>query len=459
MGDKVETLERERVDLKLAKFAVETRYFDIPRDLVVYLKHLVLKGVADMIAGASMPHSKKMAALMKKRRTSGDAGVIGFGFETSLWDAVFLNSFFAHAAELEDCAFTDANGRTSGPSWIITVLPVVLGVAQKLKLSGKDTILAFAVGLEVIRRTCLSNTQHMGLMQGPGAIGPAVAAAKALGLNIDEMRSAMGLAISAPYVAIVNYGTTAHFFESALQSKQGVMAAEMAKQGLTGNCDLQRYLSLLVGEDKERSKEMTVDLGSRWLAGDFWIKKFPCSFGAHKSLDLVIELRKKHNLSYEDVEAIETTSRLDRPNPKDAEEAQVSIQHTLGAAILDGDYNLGHLSDEALFGSRMREARAKVRTIPAADGSLLTGAPDRIVIRMKDGREFSGERAFPIGSYQDRMTEGQHRDLYRKFAAGVLSPAHIEKTADMILALDELNDIEELLDILTFRHRTPASRA
>lgn len=450
-------VENERVDVQLAKFAVETRYFDIPADLVVFLKHLVLKGVADMVAGASMPHSKKMTALMKERKTSGDAGVIGFGFQTSLWDAVFLNSFFAHAAELEDDAFTDADYRPSGPAWIITVLPVVLGVAQKLKLSGKDTILAFAVGLEVIRRTCLSSTFHRGLMQGPGAVGPAVAASKALGLNIDEMRSAMGLAISAPYVAIVNYGTTGHYFESALQSKQGVMAAEMAKQGLTGNCDLPRYLSLLVGEDKERSKEMAVDLGSRWLASDFWIKKFPCSFGAHKSLDLVIELRKKHNLSYDDVETIETTSRLDRPNPKDAEEAQVSIQHTLGAAILDGDYNLSHLTDEGLFGSRMKEARAKVKIVPGAQGSLLTGTPDRIVIRMKDGREFAEERAFPIGSYKDRMTEGQQRDLYRKFTAGVLSTEHIEKTADMILNLEELNDIEELMDILTFRHRAAAS--
>ncbi|MFC1925024.1 MmgE/PrpD family protein [Chloroflexota bacterium] len=454
----MQTIKSKRVDIKLAKFAVETRYSDIPEDMVVFMKHVTLKGIANIVAGGSLPASRKLGALMRDRRSPGDVGVIGYGFRTSLWDAVFLHGFFAHAAELEDDAFSDADGGFSGPSWTITTIPLLLSLSEKLRLSGNDFILALAVGLEVHRRTCLSTIWHRGLMLGPGAIGPAVAASKALGLNLDQTRSAMGLAQSAPFVQFTNYGTDGHFVESALQSLQGIMAAEMAKQGLTGNPDLIGYLSPLLGEEMVNAKAMVAGLGRRWLARDFWLKKYPCSFGAHCSIDILLELRKQHDLSYEEVETIETSARLDKPEPKNAEEAQVSIQHILGAAMRDGDFNLSHFTDVAFADPAYKQARSKVRIVLDANrAGLLSGQPDRVVIRMKDGREFAGERAYPIGSYKDRLTEDQVRDLYRKFTAGVLTAKHIEKTAEMVLNLEKLNDTEELMDILTFRHRTATS--
>lgn len=456
----MKTTENEGIDVQLARFAVDTKYSDIPEDMVMFAKHLALKCVADIVAGASMPASRKLAALVRARNTPGDAGVVGYGFRSSLWDAVFLNAFFAHAAELEDDAFQNADYLPSGASWTITVGPLLLSVAEKLRLSGKDLILALVVGLEVHRRTCLSHTLHRGIMLGPGAMGPAVAASKALGLNIDQTLAAMGLATSAPFIAMANYGTDAHFFESALQSMQGVIAAEMAKQGMIGKPDLAAYLYGLLGKEEVDVKAMGADLGSRWLAKDFWIKKYPCSFGAHCAADLAIELREQHDLPYQEVETIEVSTALDFPQPRTIEQAQVSVQHVLAVAICDGDVNLSHFTEEALVDPVYEQVRSKVRIVapPELETRRLFDRPERVVIRMKDGREFSGERSYPIGSYKEPLSEQQVRDLYRKYTAGVLSANQIESTADAILSLEKLNDIEELMDILTFRHRSEASR-
>src|SRR4030042_345708 len=130
---------------------------------------------------------------------------------------------------LEDDSFV------GGVSWDITVIPLLLPLAQHLRISGKNLIEALAVGLEVHTRTCSFPTNHLGIVVFPGAMGPAAAGAKAFGLGVEETVSALGLAMSGPAISLLNLGKDAHFLESALQSSQGIIAAEMAKEGMSGN--------------------------------------------------------------------------------------------------------------------------------------------------------------------------------------------------------------------------------
>src|SRR4030042_2850157 len=181
---------------ELAEFVLNTKYAKIPEDVVELTKVLVLKNIANMAAGARMPHSQKLVSLVRGRGLPGEVGVLTHGFQTSLWEGVFLNAFFAHAAELEDDAFFDADNNICGPSWTITVIPLLLPLAQRQRLSGKRLIESVGVCLEIHRRSCLSTVLHRGVLLGPGSVGPAAAAAKALGLNKEEIMSAIGLAIS-----------------------------------------------------------------------------------------------------------------------------------------------------------------------------------------------------------------------------------------------------------------------
>lgn len=102
---------------QLAKLVVETKYPEIPAEVVNFTKGLTLKTTAGMTAGSAMPSPRKLAKIIKDRKLPEDVNVIGCGFKTSLWEAIFLNAFFAHASELEDDSF---NG---GVSWDITVVP------------------------------------------------------------------------------------------------------------------------------------------------------------------------------------------------------------------------------------------------------------------------------------------------------------------------------------------------
>jgi 2-methylcitrate dehydratase PrpD len=314
---------------------------------------------------------------------------------------------------------------------------------------------SLVLGLEVTARTCLFSAKHLGLGQVPGAIGPAVAAARVLGLGVQETTGAVGLATSGVPLSVHNYGTDAHYFESALLSLQGMMAAEMAKTGLAGNPDMGRYLTNFLGKERVVLEKIVEDLGKKWVISEIWIKKYPCCFLMHRQIDSVIELKKQHNLSYEEVQAIEVHTSLaekvcDCLEPANEGNLQFSFQHVLSAAMLDGDVNLKHISDKAVNDPRLKDARSKVKLFFHPDLTIeFNKAPARVVVKMKDGREFSRERMYPIGHpTQEPLTTEQVQGLYAKFTKGILKEKDISRTTDMILNLERVKSLRELIDIL-----------
>lgn len=436
------------ISTPLVQFVTKTQYEDIPTEVIEFSKALTLKTVAGMVAGAFKPVGRKMSKMVQGHKSFEEVRVFGSDFRTSLWEAVFLNAFLAHASELEDDRY---NG---GVSWDITVIPLLFPLAEKLKLSGKAFMEAIVIGLEAHTRTCSFGPQHLGLNVIPGAVGPALAAARALGLDAGKTSSALGIAMSGVPVSFLNFGTDAHFLESSLQALHGLMAAEMAKEGMSGNPDIARYLSDFIGKERVAPEKIVADLCKKWVLCEIWVKKYPCCFRAHRHVDILLELIKKHHLSHEDVEAIgvpisPSDQMLDRPEPKNEGDLQFSFQHILGAAMLDGDVTLDNINDDAVVDPRFRDARRKVKVI--IDPHLQpkdTGAPACLTVTMKGGKKFTGERTRPIGSPQEPLTEEQYRELYHKFTRHVLTEEQIEKSAEAIFHLEKLSGVAELLDIL-----------
>jgi 2-methylcitrate dehydratase PrpD len=441
-----------QIATELAKFVVETRYSDIPQDVVDFTKGLMLKTVAGTLAGSATPSGRKISHIIKSRNLGKDAGVIGCGFKTSLWESILLNAFLAHASELEDDSFV------GGVSWDITVIPLLLPLAEHLRISGKNLIEALVIGLEVHTRTCSFPTNHLGIVVFPGAVGPAAAGAKALGLGVEETVSALGLAMSAPAISLLNLGTDAHFLESALQSSQGIIAAEMAKEGMTGNPDIEAYLTNFLGKERVDPEKMIKDLGKEWQFQNIGIKKYPCCFFTHRQIDVILELKKEHHLSLNEVEKIEVHASpadewCNRPEPKSLGDLQFSFQHLLGAAILDGDVNFDNVDINVLSDPQYVEARSKVDVIIHPDRSpVLVQAPAEVIIKMKNGKKISRQRMHTIGSRQEPLSPRQFRELYSKFTKGILADEQIEKSVEAILNTDKLSDLLGLMNMLTFTH-------
>lgn len=433
---------------QLVEFALGTRYEDIPPEALDYTKRLTLKTVSGMLAGSAKPSGRKMAGLIRNQQLPGEVSIMGSGFKSSLWQAVLLHTFFAHASELEDDRF---NG---GISYDITVIPLLFPLAEKFALAGKSLLESLVLGLELTARTVLFDTKYLGLGQIPGAVGPTLAAARALGLGAKEAAAAIGLALPCTPSTVLNFGTDGHYLESALISLQAVIAAEMAKVGLAGNPDIGSFLTSFLGKERFIPEKIVEGLGKKWMLSEIWIKKYPCCFLQHRQIDSLIELKKEHNLSYGEVKEIEVHASLaeklcDRPEPKNEGDVQFSFQHSLSVALMEGDVSLQHISAEAVNDPKLKEARGKVKIIYYPDWTKeFNKAPARIVVKTHDGREFAREKTVPRGHPLEPLTDEQLLGLYAKFTGGILSAKDISRSADMILNLERLRTVQELIDIL-----------
>jgi 2-methylcitrate dehydratase PrpD len=442
------------ISKQLVEFTFRTKYEALPEEVIEYTKLLLLKTVAGILAGSIKPSGKKMAKLIKGKKLPDEVSVIGGGFRTSLWEAVFLNGFFGHASELEDDR-VDESG--TAVSWDIALIPLLLPLAEKLGISGKKLLEALATGLEVHVRTCQLNPGHLAQALVPGAIGPAAGAAKAMGLNLHQLSDALGLAMSGVPLWLGSYGTDAHFFESALACLQGMMAAEMAEMGLSGNADVATYLTQYLGADRVYPEKIVEDLGKRWMLKEICVKKYPVCFTMHRQIDMIIALKKTHNLSFEEVEIIEIHAKrsreeiCNRPDPKNEGDLQFSFQHNLALAMLYGDVALEHINPEAVEERKLKDARSKVKFVaayaPAATGSSML-EPAHVVVKMKDGRIFTEDRKYPIGHPKDPLTTAQIQELCNKFTKGILTKRDMAKTSQTILNLERQKNVMELMNVL-----------
>jgi 2-methylcitrate dehydratase PrpD len=445
------------MDLKVAKalaeFSSKLEFSDLGKEAVDFIKQLALKTVAGILAGTTTDSGRRMIRFIKDRQGAPEVGVMGCGFKTSLWNTVVAEGFLAHASELEDDRLKE------GVSWDITTFPLTFPLAEKCRLSGKEMLVACAVGLEIDTRTCIHSARHRGLLIFPGTIGPAAAAAKALKLNIEQTMSAFGLSMSGGAPTHLSSGTDAHFFESTAQGLRGLMAAELAKDGFTGHPAIEEYLCDLLGKDRIEPEKITAGLKERWYFRDITIKKYPCCFINHRYIDALLELAQDNDLTLDQVEEIAvhlspSQNVVNRPEPKSTGELQFSIQHNMASAILDRDVNLSHFTTDKIMDSRFREARSRVKAVVHSDCNKLADLIEsvRLDIRLKNGKIFTRERANVIGSPAEPLTLDQVKQLYRKYVRGVLSDEQVEWTMESILDMENLSDLDALLDVLTFRH-------
>lgn len=181
------------------------------------------------------------------------------------------------------------------------------------------------------------------------------------------------------------------------------------------------------------------------------IKKYPCCYLAHGAIDATLELAREHDISYEEIKVIEveinkaTQSMMKYSQPTNGHEARFSFEHVLGVAILDRDVWLPALTDSSVSSQRYRDARAKVKVIfhPEWSPGLDAAFHIPVTIRLQNGKVYSKEVAKPAEPSREEVIR-----TYRGLAEPILKMTEIERSIDMILTLQKLEDISELMNIL-----------
>ena len=292
-----------------------------------------------------------------------------------------------------------------------------------------------------------------------GVIGAGMVAAKALKLDKEKTKATLGLSFTQGTGSYVNIGTVAHYLESGWSCRNGWVAAEMANLGFTSGTNLEKWLISLLGEDGVKLEAITNDIGnSPFFIHNIWIKKYPCCGLTHRQADSLFLLIKEHQFTAEDVAEIRvdvgTTDyeACNRVDPADIESSKFSYQHILSAVMLDGEIDMDTFTDMKISDPQFKAFRPKIKIIahPEWGGGSNAGIP-RVTVRLKNGKSIMKEMDQPIGGNKFPLTSAQIVDLYRKYTLNILTEEQISSTIDMTLDMENISDLSELINIITFR--------
>ncbi len=139
----------------VARFIVNTRYEDIPSEVIELARKSILDGLGLALCGSAAKTGEiarqYIESLGFAKGSAGLATVIGSSMKAPVRFAAFANAVGIHADDFDDTQLAVGEDRDSGLLTHPTapVLPAALAVAETRSLSGRDLLLAYNIGVEV----------------------------------------------------------------------------------------------------------------------------------------------------------------------------------------------------------------------------------------------------------------------------------------------------------------------
>ncbi len=278
----------------------------------------------------------------------GQATFLGRAGAVALRDAALLNGISAH---VED--FDDTHLRTViHPG--CAIVPAAFAVAEAEGRSGRELVDAVAVGVEVTLRVGIAlGTPHFDrgwhLTSSTGRIGAAVATARLLRLDEQQLRSAMTIALSEVAGNQAALGTMTKSYHAGKAAADGLEAALLSAAGHVSDAPLSTDLlvELTPALDVEAALE---DLGERWEIVDNAIKPYSCGIVSHPVVDAGIDLRALAAPEDIDEAVVEVhpvvLDVMGVQDPQDGLQSKFSVYHCFALGMTDQMAGPPQFSDE-----------------------------------------------------------------------------------------------------------------
>jgi len=353
---------------------------------------------------------------------------------------------------------------------VAAVGPVALAVAQTEGASGRDALSAFIVGVDVAIRVATafhgSGLYDRGFHPTPVAcgFGAAVATARLMGHDADQMRQTLGLAgaqASGLLAWVDDEQEQARPMNVGIASRNGVAAARLAAAGLPGYPQVfeGKYSVLRAFSDRSNPERLVAGLGEQWGTTELAPKLHACVAFTHPALDALQEL-VEGGLTPAEVETVEmrfpkSGYHVIDDNPLRSHCAQylVALMLTRGVIRFSDVVHDREVDDHEV--ATLRAATTVVpdemldRTYPESYRTVLT-------VRTRDGRELVRDVVHPLGTPANPVSKEQLRAKFDRLVVPVLGADGAARLSAATLAIDRSADVDELAAAAVAQGSVPA---
>ncbi len=459
----------------LAKNLVDTKYDNLPPDVVAHTKKQVLDILGVALGGSAKAGVSELAEIVSDWGGKEESTIWCYGKKVPAPNAAQVNASMGHALDYDDTG----DGPTH-PS--VVVVPTALAMAERQGgVRGKEFITAVALGVDMMGR--LGQAFRSGLKTAPVAGHPgagwhltalygylvsAGVAGKLLKLDREGVQNAIGIAYHqcAGNGQCVTEGALTKRMGPGFAARGGIVAALMAEKGITGakeSLEGEVGLFRLYHKGEYDPLPLTAGLGKRFTNLNVAMKPYPCCKGTHSYVDVALAMVAKYHIKPGDIKEIEVYSQdeeyflvypLDkRSRPANPVDSQFSIPWAVAAVFARGRAGIGEFTEEAIQSPDILDIAAKV--LVKADkniGEKQGLVPAKISVSTNHGVTFfeqadildeGASKPLPFSAY-----EAKFRDC-ASYAVKPRTKKQIDKIVSMVKKLENIDDLRELVELLS----------
>jgi 2-methylcitrate dehydratase len=295
-------------------------------------------------------------------------------------------------------------------------------------------------------------------------VSPLVAG-KLYDLDAPQLVAALGISGSSHFTlggVVAGHLTNMKNLADPLAVQAGVLAVEMARQGVTGPEQLfegkEGVLEVISNVEWDLSL-LREGLGEEFLITKCSYKAFPTEALTHQPITGVLELRENYSIDPQQIAEIEifTTTRgadiLSDPSkykPDTKETADHSLPYVIAAAAADGHVLPETFSEEKLFDKEIRRLLPLIKV--HADTEIDNLFPEvkraRVLIHLEDGSTFETVTDTAKGDPDNPLSDNELITKFHANASETLNDAQRNRIVDLTFELDRLEDISDYMQLL-----------
>lgn len=445
----------------IAAHLARTRFEDLPAADVEAAKASILDTIGCVFAGTACEDVIAIRGLTRKWGGRASSTVIASGGEkVPAGSAVLANGSAVHQFDFDDTHDTAVMHPTSAS------FTPALAVAEDIGgVSGKTLITAVALANDLSSRIGLATRGRMWdhpWFRAPviGIFGATTAAAKVYGASAEQHLNALGLTlpqVSGTWASLHHKGSSVRSIRDGLAYRDGVLAAELAMQGIRGDAEVFEgpygfYRAFYRGE-YDRSTLLD-GLGERYETSRVSLKPWPCIRHLHTALTGVLAIMERERLTFEDIGEVMLylgQVSIDRCRPVALGSVPANhidlagnMHFAVATAIRHRGIPLAVYHEPELADSVVREAMPKVRWTYDAkfDGHTLEASGVEIVTTR--GARYREERKVSLGHPDNPMTHEQQLAKFLDCTSAAATPLLRAKALEIVETVSRFESLEDI---------------
>src|SRR5258706_3383196 len=328
----------------LARFVVESRDTDIPRKVRHEAARSILNWLGCAVGGCRHETIDRALAALTPFCGPAQATVLGRGERLDIMHAALINGISSHVFDFDDTHLKTVI-HPSGP-----VASALLALAEPRAMSGAELMHAFILGVEVecrIGNAVYPSHYDVGwhITGTAGVFGAAAAVGRVLGLNVQQMTWALGIAATQASGLREMFGTMCKPVHLGRAAQNGMTAAYLASKNFTSSeraIEAPRGFANVLATARNYDA-ITDNLGTTWEGAPKTYKPFAVGIVIHPIIDGCVQLRNEHQLKAADIASISlkvhplVLELTGKKTPQVGLEGKFSVYHSAAVAIIHGE--------------------------------------------------------------------------------------------------------------------------